>query len=333
MSPILLVLSYSFILSALALTRASQLTDINGRFQPLSFSDAFSVIWGDAHVTSEDGSNVQLKLDKNSGSGFVSLDNYLYGFYSASIKLPEDYTAGIVLAFYTSNGDEFSHNHDELDFEFLGNVKGKPWRMQTNIYGNGSVSRGREERFNFWFDPTADFHNYSLLWNEKHIVFMVDNIPIREMKNRDALGGDYPSKPMALYATVWDGSSWATDGGKYAVNYKYAPFITRFKNLNLEGCATNPILEEETSRRTECIDNPVKAPDLWSLTSSQQHYLEWVRRNYLYYTYCQDKSRYPIPLPECASQTPVKRIKAHGYKSHQSKQRPRTLTSRKQGNF
>lgn len=36
------------------------------------------------------------------GSGFISSDMYLHGFFSASIKLPSDYTAGIVVAFYVS---------------------------------------------------------------------------------------------------------------------------------------------------------------------------------------------------------------------------------------
>ena len=36
------------------------------------------------------------------GSGFVSSDYYLHGFFSASIMLPKDYTAGVVVAFYVS---------------------------------------------------------------------------------------------------------------------------------------------------------------------------------------------------------------------------------------
>jgi hypothetical protein len=36
------------------------------------------------------------------GSGFISSDYYLHGFFSASIKLPRDYTAGVVVAFYVS---------------------------------------------------------------------------------------------------------------------------------------------------------------------------------------------------------------------------------------
>lgn len=41
-------------------------------------------------------------LNVNAGSGFVSQDLYLHGFFSASIKLPADYTAGVVVAFYVS---------------------------------------------------------------------------------------------------------------------------------------------------------------------------------------------------------------------------------------
>lgn len=300
-----------------------RLNDLSGRFQALTFQEAYSVIWGNPSILSstdrhEEGDTVHLKLDKASGSGFVSMENYMYGFYSASIKFPvQDYSAGIVLAFYTTNGDEFPKTHDELDFEFLGNVKGRPWRMQTNIYGNGSTARGREERFNFWFDPTADYHNYSILWNQHHIVFMVDSIPIREMVKTEALGGDYPSKPMGMYATLWDGSAWATDGGKYKVDYKYAPFIASFKALKLQGCAANPFLEnlekESTSPSSSAAscsssdhkDNnyvdPLEGEEFRSLSAHQQAAMDWVRSTHLYYSYCDDKSRYPSLLPECAS--------------------------------
>ncbi|PKU73753.1 putative xyloglucan endotransglucosylase/hydrolase protein 28 [Dendrobium catenatum] len=69
-----------------------------------------------------------------------------------------------------SNGDIFEKNHDELDFEFLGNIKGKEWRIQTNVYGNGSTSRGREERYQLPFDPTAESHRYSILWTITNIM-------------------------------------------------------------------------------------------------------------------------------------------------------------------
>lgn len=70
----------------------------------------------------------------------------------------------------TTNGDIFKKTHDELDFEFLGNIRGKAWRFQTNMYGNGSTNRGREERYYLWFDPSEEFHRYSILWTTRNIM-------------------------------------------------------------------------------------------------------------------------------------------------------------------
>ncbi|MQM21974.1 hypothetical protein Taro_055021 [Colocasia esculenta] len=106
------------------------------------------------------------------GSGFISSDLYNHGFFSAKIKLPSDYTAGVVVAFYTSNGDIYEKTHDELDFEFLGNVRGRPWKMQTNVYGNGSTYRGREERYVLPFDPTREAHRYSIFWSYDTIMYV-----------------------------------------------------------------------------------------------------------------------------------------------------------------
>ncbi|KAI9074962.1 hypothetical protein K1719_043012 [Acacia pycnantha] len=155
----------------------------------ISFEEGYTHLFGDNNlVVHRDGKSVHLTLDERTGSGFVSHDLYLHGYFSASIKLPADYTAGVVVAFYMSNGDTYKKNHDEIDFEFLGNIRGKEWRIQTNVYGNGSTSVGREERHNLWFDPAEDFHQYSILWTDSQIIFYVDNVPIREIKRTESMG-------------------------------------------------------------------------------------------------------------------------------------------------
>ncbi|CAK9136546.1 unnamed protein product [Ilex paraguariensis] len=64
--------------------------------------------------------------------------------------------------------DKDTGNHNELDFEFLGNRQGKPYLVQTNVFVNGKGDR--EQRVRLWFDPTAAFHGYSILWNQHQVV-------------------------------------------------------------------------------------------------------------------------------------------------------------------
>ncbi|KAK6146681.1 hypothetical protein DH2020_020550 [Rehmannia glutinosa] len=260
----------------------------------LSFDEGYSQLFGDGNLmVLRDGKSVHISLDDRTGSGFVSQEVYLHGYFSASIKLPADYTAGVVVAFYMSNGDMYEKTHDEIDFEFLGNIRGKDWRIQTNIYGNGSTSIGREERYGLWFDPSEDFHQYSILWTENLIIFYVDNVPIREIKRTETMGGDFPSKPMSLYATIWDGSDWATNGGKYRVSYKYAPYIAEFSDFVLHGCAVDPI------EHSKCDDAPKFASIPSGMTHQQRTKMSSFRNKYMQYSYCYDRSRYKTPPSEC----------------------------------
>ncbi|KAJ4842579.1 putative xyloglucan endotransglucosylase/hydrolase protein 30 [Turnera subulata] len=274
---------------------------INAEFNltTISFDEGYTPLFGDGNlVRSPNGRSARLLLDRFTGSGFISSNMYKYGFFSANIKLPADYTAGICVAFYTSNQDVFEKTHDELDFEFLGNVEGKPWRFQTNLYGNGSTNRGREERYRLWFDPSKEFHRYSILWTAKNIIFYIDDIPIREIVRSDEMKLDYPSKPMSLYATIWDASNWATSGGKYKVNYKYAPFVSEFQDLVLEGCPVDPIQELSA---TDCFESDARleTADYSVITRKQRLAMRRFRQRFMYYSYCYDSLRYPVPPPEC----------------------------------
>ncbi|KAJ7550981.1 hypothetical protein O6H91_07G128000 [Diphasiastrum complanatum] len=225
-------------------------------------------------------------------SGFGSKNKYLFGHISMNIKLVPQDSAGTVTAFYLSSE---TSKHDELDFEFLGNFSGDPYILQTNVYANGVGDK--EQRFYLWFDPTTDFHNYSLLWNRQQVIFKVDGVPIRVFKNKEALGLAYPSsQAMKIYSTLWNGDSWATRGGLTKINWAHSPFIATYQNFGIDAC-----------QWTDSTSNCPASNSWWSqvsfdtLGSKAKSQLKWVQQNYMIYNYCTDTKRFSTTPAECTS--------------------------------
>uniref|UniRef100_A0A0A9E2I6 Xyloglucan endotransglucosylase/hydrolase n=1 Tax=Arundo donax TaxID=35708 RepID=A0A0A9E2I6_ARUDO len=163
------------------------------------------------------------------------------------------------------------------------------------------------------FDPTADGepHSFSILWSSRVVIFYVDGVPIREVPRSGNMGGDYPSKPMAVYATIWDGSTWATDNGRYKVNYKRGPFTAEFSDLVLRGCPAAAVRHDDPTRlqlrlaSADCRDSCAGAEfelmtaEYAIMTPRKRMAMRRWRQRQMLYTVCYDTNRYPVPFPEC----------------------------------
>ncbi|CAA7397834.1 unnamed protein product [Spirodela intermedia] len=252
-----------------------------------AFSENYAVVWGGDHVSFLNGGReVQLLMDKSSGSRFDSKVAYTSGFFRMRMKLPGKDSAGVVTAFYLSSD---GNGHDELDFEFLGNRDGKPYTVQTNVFIGGKGNR--EQRIRLWFDPTADFHDYKILWNPSQIVFFVDEVPIRVFKNKEKEGVKYPSKAMKIIGSIWNGEDWATDGGKEKIDWSRGPFRTSFRSFAVDGCAAGGGCSARRAFwNSRCFSD---------LSAAQRLRYAAVTVKYLTYDYCSDRSRHPRPPPEC----------------------------------
>ncbi|MQL85924.1 hypothetical protein Taro_018450 [Colocasia esculenta] len=255
-----------------------------------NFFTDIDVTWGGGRAkVLENGNLLQLVLDRTSGSGFQSKREYLYGRVDMDIKLVAGNSAGTVSAYYLSS---LGPTHDEIDFEFLGNLTGDPVILHTNVFSQGKGSR--EQQFYLWFDPRLQFHTYSIVWNPQQILFYVDGTPIREFRNLEReTGVPYlKSQPMRLYSSLWSADDWATRGGLVKTDWSKAPFVSYYRNYRADACVW-------AGGRSACSP----ASGTWwdqSLDAAAAQKLRWVRQNYMVYDYCTDRRRYPQPPPECA---------------------------------
>ncbi|KAA8516578.1 hypothetical protein F0562_016916 [Nyssa sinensis] len=263
----------------------------SSHFRSMNFYQGYRNLWGPQHQR-VDNSAVTIWLDTTSGSGFKSVRPFRSGYFGSSIKLQPGYTAGVITAFYLSNNEAHPGFHDEVDIEFLGTTFEKPYTLQTNVYirgsGDGKII-GREMKFHLWFDPTQNFHHYAILWSPKEIIFLVDDIPIRRYPRKS--DATFPLRPMWVYGSIWDASSWATEDGKYKADYRYQPFLGAYTNFKASGC----------SAYAPARCRPVSASPYRSggLTRRQYATMSWVQSRYMVYNYCMDNKRDHSLTPEC----------------------------------
>ncbi|XAR62512.1 Xyloglucan:xyloglucosyl transferase [Bertholletia excelsa] len=249
-----------------------------------NFYQDFDITWGDQRAKIfRGGQLLSLSLDRTSGSGFRSKREYLFGRIDMQLKLVAGNSAGTVTAYYLSSQGP---THDEIDFEFLGNVTGQPYIVHTNVFTQGKGNR--EQQFYLWFDPTRNFHTYSIVWSPRQIIFMVDNTPIRVFKNAESIGVPFPkSQPMKIFSSLWNADDWATRGGLVKTDWTKAPFTAYYRNFNVQ-----------TSRTIS--SSPSGAWQGQELDANSRRRLRWVQKNFMIYNYCTDLKRFPQGLPpEC----------------------------------
>ncbi|KAL2236870.1 xyloglucan endotransglucosylase/hydrolase protein 3-like [Sesamum indicum] len=250
-----------------------------------SFDTYYSPLWGLPHLSvNPQGSEAQLQMDQSSGAGFRSKLDYGSGLFHIRMKIPNKRTGGILTSFYLTSAPDNQEpgNHFELDYEFLG-TNGT---VQTNVYNNDEGHR--EQSFKLWFDPSADFHTYEILWNSHQIVFLVDRIPIRVFKNNSAHGITYPSKAMHIEASIWN-ANWAG-----VVDWSQAPFIAYYQDFGFQACSAQVGGDVSGCGSEQYLWN---RQDYWELKPGQKLEMENYRRLYMSYDYCAYAS---TRKPECS---------------------------------
>ncbi|KAJ3683106.1 hypothetical protein LUZ60_013333 [Juncus effusus] len=246
------------------------------------------------------GDNLTLILNKWSGASVQGTKEYLFGYVNMRIKLVPDDSAAVVTTYYISSPWDTKENdtHDEIDFEFLGNETGQPYTIHTNIFINGVGNR--EEQFKPWFNPTSDYHNYTIFWNPYRVVWSIDGVAFRTFKNNENMGVPFPkTKPMRVFSSIWNADDWACQGGRIKTNWTYQPFIARYLNYEDSVClwtGTNSIYECGADNTAQWYNEP----QFQALSQPQIDNINNIKYNYMIYDYCDDSKRFNGNMPpEC----------------------------------
>ncbi|CAI0418117.1 unnamed protein product [Linum tenue] len=229
-----------------------------------NFYQDFDLTWGGQRAKIFGGGQMlTLSLDKTSGSGFQSKKEYLFGRIDMQLKLVAGNSAGTVTAYYLSSQGP---THDEIDFEFLGNVSGDPYILHTNVFTQG---KGNREQF------------------------LVDNTPIRVFNNGENRGIPFPkNQAMRIYSSLWNADDWATRGGLVKADWSKAPFTAYYRNFQV-----TPVSSSRSRSSGEFGNGDWQSN---ALDASARRRLRWVQKNFMIYNYCTDFKRFPQGLPtEC----------------------------------
>ncbi|RZC66848.1 hypothetical protein C5167_010543 [Papaver somniferum] len=257
-----------------------------------TFNQDIDITWGDGRgKILDDGQLLTLSLDKASGSGFQSKNEYLFGKIDMQLKLVPGNSADALLCSYLHKDQHMMKSISEI----LGNLSGDPYTLHTNVFSQGKGNK--EQQFHLWFDPTADFHTYSILWNPQRIIFSVDDTPIREFKNSESIGVPFPmNHPMRIYSSLWNADDWATRGGLVKTDWSHAPFTASYRNFNADACISS------SSSSSPCGSQPsLSSNNAWfsqELDSTAHENMKSIQKNYMIYNYCTDTKRFPQGMPQ-----------------------------------
>ncbi|CAL5069816.1 unnamed protein product [Urochloa decumbens] len=110
-------------------------------------------------------------------------------------------------------------------------------------------------------------------------------------RNHETAGVPYLSgQAMRVHGSLWNGESWATEGGRVKTNWSAAPFVASYGGYAATACVV-PAGGGSPS--------PADAGE-WMGRQLGPEGVAWARENYMIYDYCDDHWRFLQGLPaEC----------------------------------
>ncbi|MCJ1473820.1 hypothetical protein MMC13_002471 [Lambiella insularis] len=130
-----------------------------------------------------------------------------------------------------------SDDLDEIDWEFMG---GNTTHAETNYFGKGNTTSYDRAIYYPVDNPQENFHNYTVVWAQEKIEWLIDGKTVRTLNYTDALGGqDFPQTPMNVRLGIWAGGDPKQPNGTIEwagglTDYSKAPFTMVVSSIRVQ---------------------------------------------------------------------------------------------------
>ncbi|KIW35485.1 uncharacterized protein PV07_02181 [Cladophialophora immunda] len=173
-----------------------------------------------------------------------------------------------------------SDDLDEIDWEWSGNnFAGSSGAVQTNYFGKGQVGNSDRGSQPVVDDPEHKFHTYALDWQPDKLVWSIDGVAVRTLKNNGATTGSYqyPQTPSRLHLGLWCSGDPSTPygtvywGGGYT-NFSAAPFSAYVKSVKIttnSPCSSwqYPSPFDGTYQSVQCTNQTIALPCTYTVVA------------------------------------------------------------------
>ncbi|MBL8538217.1 MAG: family 16 glycosylhydrolase [Hyphomonadaceae bacterium] len=121
-----------------------------------------------------------------------SRELYLYGYYEASMRIPNG--PGLISALFTYVKPHDNSTWEEIDIEFMG---ARPRLMELTYHVHGF---SKQETINLGFDPSQSFNTYGFEWTPTALRWYVNNQLVHEVTDARV---QRLRRPQRYYLSLW----------------------------------------------------------------------------------------------------------------------------------
>ncbi|KAJ2309588.1 putative glycosidase CRH2 [Coemansia sp. RSA 2705] len=177
-------------------------------------TNAFVSVFEPDNTKIEDGKLVlDMTYDSAQKKGFGATvhasHTIQYGTVTARIKTAA-IAKGVVSAFIIRS-DQVG---DEIDFEWVGK---EPNTVETNFFYHDILNYSNSKYFDIGGDSSADYHDYTIVWDPDFISWAVDGKTLRTLKREDTYNKSakeyrFPAAEGRVGLSIWDGGNSGAEG-------------------------------------------------------------------------------------------------------------------------